>query len=124
MASAYHHAISSARRFGGEPADYQAIHDWLDETKAHLGDFRHRALRHHTLGIFWAEERFGTTITNSRGAHVPVRLVAEQHIVEDFGKLPTVQDWLTAIAPAAWMNRPRKLSRELPPSHGPAEERE
>ena len=30
MAHSYHHAVSSARKFGGQPSDYQAIHDWLD----------------------------------------------------------------------------------------------
>ena len=30
MAHSYQHAVSSARRFGGQPSDYQAIHDWLD----------------------------------------------------------------------------------------------
>ena len=27
MAHSYHHAVSSARKFGGIPADYQAVHD-------------------------------------------------------------------------------------------------
>jgi len=65
MAHPFHHAQSSAKRYGGVSADYQAIHDWFDETKANLADFRHRALRHHSLGIFWCEEKFGTTITVS-----------------------------------------------------------
>ena len=30
MAHSYHHAVSSARKFGGIPADYQAVHDWID----------------------------------------------------------------------------------------------
>jgi hypothetical protein len=30
MAHPFHHAVSSARKFGGVPADYQAIHDWFD----------------------------------------------------------------------------------------------
>jgi hypothetical protein len=30
MAHPYHHAVSSARKFGGTPADYQSIHDWFD----------------------------------------------------------------------------------------------
>ena len=104
MAHPYHHAVSSARRFGGSPEDYQPIHDWFDETKAHMADFRHRALRHHSLGIFWAEEKFGTTITNSDGKHIPVRLIGEQHVKEDFGgKIPTVADWLSGIPAQKWM---------------------
>jgi hypothetical protein len=30
MAHPLHHAESSARRYGGVPADYQVIHDWFD----------------------------------------------------------------------------------------------
>ena len=52
MAHPYHHAVRSARLFGGVPEDYLAIHDWFDESKAHLADVRHRALRHHSEGIF------------------------------------------------------------------------
>lgn len=113
MATAYHHAVSSAKRFGGNPADYQAIHDWFDATKATHGDFRHRALRHHTLGIFDAERLFGTTLTNSAGIIVPVRLIGEQHVIEDCGRLVTPQDWLEHLTPQPWMNKPLKLSREL-----------
>jgi hypothetical protein len=40
------HARNSARRHGGVPADYQAIHDFFDSTKAALPDMRHRALLH------------------------------------------------------------------------------
>lgn len=105
MAHPYHHAVSSARRFGGEPADYQAIHDWFDASKEHIADFRHRALRHHTQGIFEAERVFGTTITTSTGKSVPVRLVAEQHVREDLGRIPTLADWLSRIRPEDWMRK-------------------
>jgi len=113
MASSYHHALSSAKRFGGVANDYQPLHDWFDATKSSFGDFRHRALRHHTLGIFDAERLFGTTITNSAGRQIPTRLVAEQHVLEDCGYLPTPQDWLQHLAPQRWMNSPRKLSRTI-----------
>ena len=38
MAHPLHHAISSARRFGGVPDDYQAIHDWFDSSKEHMAE--------------------------------------------------------------------------------------
>ena len=113
MSASYYHALSSARRFGGVPGDYQSIHDWFDATKSTLGDFRHRALRHHTLGIFDAEHLFGTTVTNSEGRQIPTRLIAEQHVLEDCGYLPTPQDWLQHLTPQRWMNSPQKLSRTL-----------
>ena len=105
MAHSYHHAVSSARKFGGVPADYQAIHDYLDGSKEIVADFRHRALRHHAEGCFAAEALFGVTITNSAGRQVPVRLIAEQHILEDLGRIPSFADWVRAIKPEAWMGR-------------------
>lgn len=93
------------KKWGGVPEDYQAIHDWFDDTKATFADFRHRALKHHSLGIFWCEEEFGTTIENGDGKQVPVRLIAEQHVREDCGRIPSVQDWLSHLAPQPWMFR-------------------
>lgn len=49
MAHPAEHAQSSARKFGGTPEDYLAIHRWFDESKAFFPDFRHRALRHHAV---------------------------------------------------------------------------
>lgn len=109
MAHPYHHSISSAKKFGGVPEDYQAIHDWFDATKEHYANWRHRALRHHSLGIYEAEQVFGTTIQISNGRNIPVRLIGEQHITEDLGLIPTVADWLRAIGDPSqikpWMTR-------------------
>jgi hypothetical protein len=105
MAHPYHHALSSARQWGGKPGDYQAVHDWFDESKAHLADFRHRALRHHAEGIFWAEQVFGATLTNSDGRAVPVRWLGEQHVREDLGWIPTLQDWFRNLRARPWMAR-------------------
>jgi hypothetical protein len=97
------HAQSSAKRFGGKPEDYLPIHNWFDESKAFLADFRHRALRHHSEGIFLCETIFGISITNSEGKAIPVRYIGEQHVKEDLGRIPTAQDWLTQIKPERWM---------------------
>lgn len=108
-----HHAETSAKIFGGNPADYLAIHDWLDATKETFCDFRHRALRHHSQGIFEAERVFGHAIVNSTGKKVPVRYICEQHIKEDCGgRIPTVADWLGQIKPQVWMSRGYKLEPE------------
>jgi hypothetical protein len=112
MAHPCSHAESSARRFGGVAEDYIAIHNWFDATKELVADFRHRALRHHTQGIFECERVFGLTITNSDGKKVPVRVIAEQHIKEDFGGfIPTPQDWLKAIPRESWMQPNPAYSR-------------
>jgi len=114
MAHPYHHAISSARKWGGEPEDYQKIHDFFDGSKEHMADFRHRALRHHTEGIFMAERIFGVTIVNSAGRVVPVRYIGEQHVKEDLGRIPTVADWLSNIKTEGWMlGRGKNLEKEL-----------
>jgi hypothetical protein len=49
MAHPWHHAVSSARKYGGRPEDYLEIHGWFDASKSQFADFRHRALRHHAL---------------------------------------------------------------------------
>ena len=103
MSHPLEHARSSAKKFGGKPEDYIAIHNWFDESKACFADFRHRALRHHTEGIFLAEHIFGVALLNSDGQQVPVRYIGEQHVKEDLGRIPTAQDWLSEIRPQSWM---------------------
>lgn len=98
-----HHAESSARKYGGKAEDYLDIHKWFDGSKEHMADFRHRALRHHSEGIFAAERLFGDSIVNSSGRSVPVRFIGEQHVREDLGRIPTVEDWLGKILPEPWM---------------------
>lgn len=106
MTHPLHHAESSVRRWGGEVSDYLPIHEWLDVTKVLFCDFRHRALRHHSHGVFEAERVFGVAITTSAGRVVPVRYVAEQHIKEDCGGVvPTVADWLSKMRRETWMSR-------------------
>lgn len=101
-----HHSETSARVFGGKPEDYLAIHDWMDASKEQLADYRHRALRHHSQGIFEAERVFGHTITNSDGKEVPVRYVCEQHIKEDCGgRIPSMADWFREIPRREWMGK-------------------
>jgi hypothetical protein len=120
MAHPYHHALSSTQKWGGCVEDYQPIHDWFDESKSHMADFRHRALRHHSEGIFMAEQIFGTTITNSAGRVVPVRYIGEQHVEEDLGRIPTVGDWLQNIKPCSWMYGSRRnIEKELTASETP-----
>jgi hypothetical protein len=103
MAHAYHHAVSSSRKFGGDPDEYLRLHEWLDASKSHMADFRHRALRHHSEGIFMLEALFGSTLTLSTGRVLPVRFIGEQHVIEDLGRIPTVADWLAKIHPEPWM---------------------
>ena len=142
MSHPYFHAVSSSRTHGGAPSQFIDLHSWFDDSKQHMADFRHRALRHHAQGVFWAEEVFGPTLPittafiGSDGARlkvtsdedletyreagyepivkqVPTRIIGEQHVREDLGRIPMMEEWFGAIKPAPWMNRSRKLSREL-----------
>lgn len=110
----YIHAQSSAKRYGGKPEDYLAIHEWFDQTKAFLPDQRHRALLHSSFGIFLCAQCFGNTMTNSAGKTVSVRDIGEQHVLEDFGGkfIPTPQDYLQEIEYKAWMQN----GKDYPPS--------
>jgi hypothetical protein len=105
------HAESTARKWGGEWQDYIAIHDWFDETKVHTGDWTHRALRHHSAGIQWAVEKFGHAVYNSRDQAIAVKLIAEQHLMEDCGFIPTPKDWLKCLGthPEPWMLKVGKV---------------
>lgn len=115
MSKPYIHAQSSAQRYGGKPEDYLAIHNWFDETKAIMADSRHRALRHHSEGIFLCERIFGVTLTNSDGHVVSVRDIGEQHVLEDFGNrfIPSAQDYLQWMPIQDWMIN----GRGTPPSY-------
>jgi hypothetical protein len=110
----YDHALSSAKSFGGEWEDYIAIHSWFDETKAFTGTWTHRALRHHSAGVEWAIEKFGHRIKTSSGRYISVRLIAEKHIEEDCGFIPTPDKWLSVIGDnaAPWMKKVAVTSRK------------
>ena len=73
MSHPYHHAVSSVKKWGGNAEDYLEIHQWFDVSKTYFGDIRHRALRHHTLGIQMCEDKFGVFIVNSSNKKVIVK---------------------------------------------------
>jgi hypothetical protein len=99
------HAQSTAQKWGGTPDDYIHIHEWFDETKQYTGDWTHRALRHHSAGIQWCIDKFGHVVINSSRQQIPTKLIAEQHVMEDSGFIPTPQDYLSPLAmhPEKWM---------------------
>lgn len=113
MSTSFFHARSSVRMWGGTETDYEHVHEWIDESKKTLGDIRHRALRHHTLGVWEAQQIFGVTITTSKGRQVAVREIAERHIIEDLGWLPTPADWLKELPISAWMGGRQRRSVRL-----------
>jgi len=115
MGHCYHHALSSVKKWGGIADDYLPLHQWFDESKAITADFRHRALRHHAEGIFMLEHFFGPTVTISTGRVVPVRLIGEQHVIEDLGFIPSFADWVRCIHPQPWMGRAQPIHKLVDP---------
>lgn len=116
MSKPWIHALSSARRFGGEPADYLDIHELMDSSKATIADVRHRALTHNAWFIGTILERiFGSVRQNSAGKTYNVRDIGEQHVLEDYAQrfIPSAQDFLQEIELADWMNN----GRGVPPSN-------
>jgi hypothetical protein len=97
------HARNSVRRWKGKLEDYVPIHDWMDQSKAHHADMRHRALFHSSFGCYLVEQFFGPILVNSDGIHVSTRDIAEQHVLEDLGRIPSVSDYLNNMTLQPWM---------------------
>ncbi len=74
------------RTFVEKLATRLPIHEWFDESKRIVADFRHRVLRHHAEGIFLAATIFGPTITLSTGTVIPTRGIGEQHVSQAGGR--------------------------------------
>lgn len=100
---ALHHARSSVAKWGGTVEDYIKLHSWFDASKSHIADYRHRMLRHHSLGIQQLQEIFGEYLTNSCGKTVPVQYIGEQHVLEDLKFIPSFSDWVRMIPRERWM---------------------
>jgi hypothetical protein len=108
MSKALIHARSSARKYGGKPEDYLAIHEKMDSTKSAHAEVTHRCVFHSAFGIYIIEDIFGRTLTNSDGKEVFVRDIAEQHVLEDLGFIPSLSDWLREMPAEPWMAGARK----------------
>ena len=109
------HAKASVKRYGGVPEDYIEVHEFLDESKAHHADMRHRALLHNSFGCYLAARLFGDkngNITISTGKQVSVRDLCEEHIIEDMGRIPAVTEYFQGMPFYDWLGGPkRKVTR-------------
>jgi len=88
------HCKNSAKRHGGKWEDYVKVHKWLDQTKNHVADLRHRVILHNSFGVDLCVQVFGDTLENSDGKRVSIRKLAEEHIIEDQGCIPSLSDVL------------------------------
>jgi hypothetical protein len=105
--NSWYHAVSASHKWGGKPEDYLPIEEFIDSSKQVFGDARHRALYHHTLGVFLCERVFGKVLSiekNNNTIQVPVRLIAERHIIEDLGWLPSPKDYIDGMPLKPWMS--------------------
>lgn len=103
------HAKNSVKKYGGVLEDYMPIHEFIDSSKIAVPDVRHRSMLHSAWGVYLVERVFGALITNADGKKVSTRDLAEEHVIEDLGWIPTMQDYLKHMTLEAWMGGlPRK----------------
>jgi hypothetical protein len=106
----YLHAKISVKKFGGTTADYIDIHNFIDSSKACMPDVRHRAILHSAFGCYLVEQMYGVTRINSDGKEYSPRDVAEEHIKEDLGFIPTVEQYLNNMQVQPWMSGTNKTN--------------
>lgn len=104
----YLHALVSVKKWGGTPEEYLPIHDFIDSSKAAFADMRHRAILHSSFGCFIVERVFGHNLALSTGKLVSTRDVAEQHIIDDMGRIPEVGDYLREMPMYDWLGGPKR----------------
>lgn len=101
-----------AKKYGGLPSDYSDIDDFIDSTKTAVADVRHRAILHSAFGCFLVEKVFGRVRINSDGREYSPRDVAEQHIIQDLGFIPTMESYLRHMTLMPWMSGTEKGNRK------------
>lgn len=100
------HARASAKKYGGKPEDYLAIHEEFDSSKIAHASMKHRSIFHSSFGCYLIARIYGNTIINSDGIEVSVRDIAEDHIIQDLGFIPSLDKWLSAMELQQWMGGP------------------
>lgn len=103
MSKAMVHARNSVRRYGGKPEDYIKLHELMDETKKAHSTVAHRAVFHSSYGVWLIEMILGRELVNSDGKTVSVRQIAEEHVIEDLGYIPSLDEWLQNMELKPWM---------------------
>lgn len=93
------HAQISAKTYGGKWSDYIEIHSFLDSSKAASAHFKHRFLLHHAEGIELAIRIFGEIVINSVNREISTKLLLTDHLIEDVGRIVTIEDWARDLMP-------------------------
>jgi hypothetical protein len=87
------HAQISAKTHGGRWQDYIEVHSFLDSSKSACAHFKHRFLLHHREGIELGVRIFGENLTTSENKTVETRRILTEHLIEDVGRIVSVEDW-------------------------------
>jgi len=99
------------KKYKGVVDDYLPIHNFIDSSKANVPDIRHRAMLHSSWGIYIVEQVFGNYIVNSDDKTVSVRDIAEDHVLQDLGFIPTMEKWLNHMTIEKWMSGSAKHTK-------------
>ncbi len=105
------HAKLSVKKYGGKVDDYLPIHNFIDSSKSSVADVRHRAVLHSAFGCFIVEQVFGVLLVNSDLKEVSTRDIAEEHILQDLGFIPSLEHWVKNMQIEPWMGGGRKHDR-------------
>jgi len=93
------HAQISQKTYGGCWTDYVEVHNFLDSSKAACAHFKHRFLLHHAEGIELGGRIFGASFVNSENKIVETRRLLTEHLIEDVGRVVSVEDWARDLLP-------------------------
>ena len=90
-------------------------HFTIGSTKPRLTLATGRIVLFVIIVLVWAIEKFGHVIVNSLGQSIPTKMLAEQHVEEDCGFIPTPADYLKLLKvnPAPWMLRVKVRSSDI-----------
>lgn len=105
------HSRIHVKKYGGKVEDYADIDDFIDSSKAAVADVRHRAILHSAFGCFIVEQVFGRTRKNSDGKEYSPRDIAEDHIMQDLGFIPTMEHYLNNMTLQPWMSGTLKKNK-------------
>jgi len=95
------HAQISAKTHGGRWQDYIEVHNFLDSSKATCAHFKHRFLLHHREGVELGVRILGETVINSENKQIETRRLLTDHLIEDVGRIASVEDWARDLLPDA-----------------------
>lgn len=104
-----HHALVSARLFGGDPMEYLPVHNAFDQSKSALPDMRHRAALHsvdHGATVM-------TKIFGNRVGNATLRDLCVQHVNDDQGYDVTLDSWLSECSVPTFARILRRPMAEL-----------